>query len=78
VAKIVLIFDTEQIGQQDEAMLALHAHSWKGSMEDLADWLRRQTKYGPDRGLEARTLEVMYKKLFEILQNRGLELWEGE
>lgn len=80
MAKIVLTFDTEQPGQQAEAMLALRAYKWKRAMREISDWLRNQDRHGPVKGgLGKPAIKLMRAKILEVLESEGLDpLFEEE
>ena len=55
---------------------ALRGSEWKWALSDLADYLRSQIKHADNSAEEYRTFERVQERLFGILDDRGLKLYE--
>lgn len=56
-----------------EFKLAQEGGDWMSAVEEYARWLRDICKYGEPENVEAHTFR---DKLFEILGDRGLDLYD--
>ena len=66
--KITLEFDN-----RGDALLAMQGKDWMMAMDELQEWLREYVKYGETPGPAVNEVRI---KLFEILRERNLRLWE--
>jgi len=72
--KATLEFDLP--ADSEEHQDALKGSDWKWAVSDLADYLRNQIKHADNTAEEYRTFERVRVQLFEILDGRGLNLYE--
>lgn len=54
---------------------ALRGSEWKWALSDLAGYLRNQIKHAENSAEEYQTFERVREQLFEILEERGLDLY---
>jgi hypothetical protein len=63
--------------QDDEALTdARKGSDWKWAVRDLFNYLKSETKHADHSAEEYRILEAVQERLFEILDDRGLNLYE--
>ena len=55
---------------------ALRGSEWKRALTEVADYLRNQIKHADNSAEEYRTFERVQERLFGILDDRGLNLYE--
>jgi hypothetical protein len=55
---------------------ALQGSEWKWALTEVADYLRNQIKHADNSAEEYRTFERVQERLFGILDDRGLNLYE--
>jgi hypothetical protein len=55
---------------------ALQGSEWKWALTEVADYLRNQIKHADNSAEEYRTFERVRDRLTEILDDRGLNLYE--
>lgn len=54
---------------------ALRGSDWKCAVDDLLRYLRTQIKHAENSADEYRTFERVWEQLFEILEERDLNLY---
>ena len=72
--KAILEFNLPE--EQHEHQDALRGSEWKWAISDLVEYLRSQIKHGENSAEEYRTFERVRDRMTEILNDRGLNLWE--
>jgi len=70
--KATLEFDLP--ADSEEHQDALKGSDWKWAMSELAGYLRNQIKHADNTAEEYRTFERVREQLFDILDDRGLDL----
>lgn len=55
---------------------ALQGSEWKWAVSDLSNYLRNESKHVDHSAEEYRILDAVRERLFEILDDRGLNLYE--
>lgn len=72
--KATLEFDLPE--ENHEHQDALRGSEWKWALTEVADYLRNQIKHADNSAEEYRTFERVQERLFGILDDRGLNLYE--
>ncbi len=72
--KATLEFDLPE--ENHEHQDALRGSEWKWALTEVADYLRGQIKHADNSAEEYRTFERVRERLFGILDDRGLNLYE--
>ena len=62
--------------EQHEHQDALQGSEWKWALTEVADYLRNQIKHADNSAEEYRTFERVQERLFGILDDRRLNLYE--
>ena len=72
--KAILEFNLPE--EQHEHQDALQGSEWKWALTEVADYLRNQIKHADNSAEEYRTFERVQERLFGILDDRRLNLYE--
>jgi len=70
--KAVLEFNLPE--EQEQYQIANRFMDWALAVKDIDDWFRNRLKYGQEFDSGSEELEKARQALFEILEDRGLDL----
>ena len=72
--KAILEFNLPE--EHHEHQDALQGSTWKCAVDDIINYLRNETKHVDHTVEEYETLHKVWEKVSDILEERGLDLWD--
>lgn len=63
--------------EREEFSLAQRGADWKYAMADFVSWVRSQLKHADLSVEELKTMDVVWNKVWEVLKERELNLWDN-
>jgi hypothetical protein len=60
--------------ERDDHIVAVHAADLYLTLLDMDNWLRNKLKYGHDLKTADEALEIARDKLFDVMEDRGVNL----